>query len=329
MKSPVNIPTNHHFLHQRSPSCNGSTAENNTFNQPAVSSTSCYEPTSVLDLRRSSSPVAAVPDSFNPVPAFSGVSSEEPSFQWDGHVLPLSSDDWDSMMWALEEKDNSAPLSKSLPQFGPHGPQSPNFSHLTAPDSFFGSSPHSVPAFNHPSAASWNHSPTYFNLSNNFHQIGSNGGEGIEFDCSQLDQLFQAAGCLESNESQSALTILARLNQRLQFPMGKPLQRAAFYFKEALLSLLTGSNRIDCSLSSSEIVYKIRAYKALWEISPVVQFANFTANQALFEAVDGAMFIHIIDFEIGLGGQWASFMQEIASNSSSRASLEFDLKLIS
>nr|DAD32277.1 TPA_asm: hypothetical protein HUJ06_011128 [Nelumbo nucifera] len=64
------------------------------------------------------------------------------------------------------------------------------------------------------------------------------------------------------------------------------------------------------SLSLSEIVYKIIAYKALWEISPVVQFVNFIANQVLFEAIEGAMFIHIIDFRIGIGDQWASFMQE-------------------
>uniref|UniRef100_A0A803PPC8 Scarecrow-like protein 6 n=1 Tax=Cannabis sativa TaxID=3483 RepID=A0A803PPC8_CANSA len=41
------------------------------------------------------------------------------------------------------------------------------------------------------------------------------------------------------------------------------------------------------------------------------QFVNFTSNQALLEALDSADRIHIVDFDIGFGAQWASFMQEL------------------
>ncbi|KAK9927534.1 hypothetical protein M0R45_024715 [Rubus argutus] len=40
-------------------------------------------------------------------------------------------------------------------------------------------------------------------------------------------------------------------------------------------------------------------------------FVNFTCNQALLEAVSEADQIHIVDFDIGFGAHWASFMQEL------------------
>jgi hypothetical protein len=45
-------------------------------------------------------------------------------------------------------------------------------------------------------------------------------------------------------------------------------------------------------------------------------FTQFTANQALLESLEGSPpFVHVIDFDIGLGGQYASFMREIAEKS--------------
>lgn len=52
------------------------------------------------------------------------------------------------------------------------------------------------------------------------------------------------------------------------------------------------------------LVSKIGAYKSFSEILPL-KFANFTCNQALLEAMGGYDLIHIIDFEIGYGGQHA------------------------
>lgn len=47
-------------------------------------------------------------------------------------------------------------------------------------------------------------------------------------------------------------------------------------------------------------------------------FSHFTTNQALLEALNGSSFIHIVDFDIGFGGQYASFMKEIAEKAESR-----------
>ncbi|KAI6695378.1 hypothetical protein NL676_023088 [Syzygium grande] len=146
---------------------------------------------------------------------------------------------------------------------------------------------------------------------------GWNGGLGPDF----FGELIQAAECFDSSELQLAQMILARLNQRLRSPAGKPLQRAAFYFKEAFQSLLllqSGSNRAPARLSSwPDIVQTIRAYKAFSGNSPISMFTQFTAIQALLESFDGSMLFHVVDFDIGFGGHYASFMKEIAERADS------------
>lgn len=127
-----------------------------------------------------------------------------------------------------------------------------------------------------------------------------------------LNQLIEASEQIGSGNFVHAQGILARLNHQL-LPVGKPLQRAAFYFKEALQLLLLHLNNPPLSKSPTpfDSVFKMGAYKYLSEISPLLQFSNFTLNQALLEALEDADFIHIIDFDIGFGVQWASFMQEL------------------
>ncbi|CAL9772844.1 unnamed protein product [Musa acuminata subsp. burmannicoides] len=136
------------------------------------------------------------------------------------------------------------------------------------------------------------------------------------------DQLFKAAELIEVGNTVSARGILARLNHQLPFPVGKPLLRSAFYFKEAL-HLLAGHsphpppplpNRI---LTPLDVVLKLGTYKTFSDVSPIVQFAIFTCIQPLLEALDGARCIHIIDFDIGVGMQWSVFMQELAQQWSS------------
>lgn len=73
------------------------------------------------------------------------------------------------------------------------------------------------------------------------------------------------------------------------------------------------NNTSTFNSSPYNLVFKIGAYKAFSEISPLVQFTNFTSNQAILEALDGFDRIHIVDFDIGYGGQWASLIHELAS----------------
>ncbi|KAJ4727174.1 Scarecrow-like protein [Melia azedarach] len=138
-----------------------------------------------------------------------------------------------------------------------------------------------------------------------------------------IDQVFKAAELIETGNPVLAQGILARLNHQLSSPIGKPFQRAAFYFKEALQSLLhMNSTNSTSTLSTYNIIFKISAYKSFSEISPILQFANFTCNQALLEAFEGCSRIHIIDFDIGYGGQWASLMQELVLRSEGTPSLK-------
>lgn len=125
------------------------------------------------------------------------------------------------------------------------------------------------------------------------------------------DQLYSAAELILAGNFSHAQGILARLNHQLS-PMAKPFQRAAFYFKEALqIPLLISSNSMPRSPNPFDGMFKMGAYKVLSEVSPLIQFMNFTANQTILEAIEDAEQIHIVDFDIGFGAQWASFMQEL------------------
>ncbi|KAK8515231.1 hypothetical protein V6N13_139793 [Hibiscus sabdariffa] len=139
-----------------------------------------------------------------------------------------------------------------------------------------------------------------------------------------FELLYKAAEFVGTGNFSHAQGILARLNHQLS-PVGKPLQRAAFYFKEAL-QLLLMNNSVSpppprCP-APFDIIFKMGAYKIFSEVSPLIQFVNFTCNQALLEALDGADRIHIVDFDIGFGAQWASYMQELPLRSRGAPSLK-------
>ncbi|KAL9385651.1 hypothetical protein Peur_022661 [Populus x canadensis] len=136
-----------------------------------------------------------------------------------------------------------------------------------------------------------------------------------------INPICQAAELIENRNPVLAQGILARLNHQLSLPIGKPYQRTAFYFKDALQLLLHSSsnNSID---TACNLIFKIGAYKSFSEISPILQFANFTCNQVLLEAFEGFERIHIVDFDIGYGGQWASLMQELALKTGGAPSLK-------
>ncbi|KAF8012917.1 hypothetical protein BT93_I0931 [Corymbia citriodora subsp. variegata] len=136
-----------------------------------------------------------------------------------------------------------------------------------------------------------------------------------------VDQLYKAVELIESGNPVHAQGILARLNHQLS-PIGKPFIRAAFYVKEALQLLLQTNSTNPLAYSPFSLIYKIGAYKSFSEISPVLQFANFTCNQAFLEALEGYDRVHILSFDVGYGGQWASLMQELALRNKGSCSLK-------
>ncbi|KAL6986035.1 hypothetical protein U1Q18_019402 [Sarracenia purpurea var. burkii] len=139
------------------------------------------------------------------------------------------------------------------------------------------------------------------------------------------DQLYNAAELILAGNFSHAQGILARLNHQLS-PVSKPFQRVSFYFKEALqLALLMPNSATSLpprTPTPLDGMFKMGAYKLLTEISPLLQFMNFTSNQCLLEALDDAEHVHVMDFDIGFGAQWASFMQELPGRNRGTPSLK-------
>ncbi|XP_062205905.1 scarecrow-like protein 6 [Phragmites australis] len=131
-----------------------------------------------------------------------------------------------------------------------------------------------------------------------------------------VDQLAAATRLAEAGDAFGAREILARLNYRLPAAptAGTPLLRSAFYFKEALRLALSPTGEAPTLPASTpyDVVLKLGAYKAFSEVSPVLQFAHLTCVQAVLDELGSASCIHVLDFDIGMGEQWASLMQELA-----------------
>ncbi|KAK1422134.1 hypothetical protein QVD17_25037 [Tagetes erecta] len=133
------------------------------------------------------------------------------------------------------------------------------------------------------------------------------------------NELIRLTDCFETQSFHLAEVILTELNQRLRSPVGKAFHRSAFYFKEAIQSLFNGTIRSFVqSCTSFEIVQVIKAYKTFSTVSPIPMFSSFTANQTILDEVNGAMIVHVIDFDIGFGGQWASFLKAVVEKAEAR-----------
>ncbi|KAJ0239876.1 hypothetical protein HA466_0225950 [Hirschfeldia incana] len=135
-----------------------------------------------------------------------------------------------------------------------------------------------------------------------------------------IEQLFNAAELISTTTGDHTILaqgILARLNHHLSYNNNNnnnknpPFQRAASHITESLLSL-TNNNSSPPLISPENLILRIAAYRTFSETSPFLQFVNFTANQSILEL--GFDRIHIIDFDVGYGGQWSSLMQELARN---------------
>ncbi|KAL9244604.1 hypothetical protein vseg_018366 [Gypsophila vaccaria] len=57
---------------------------------------------------------------------------------------------------------------------------------------------------------------------------------------------------------------------------------------------------------------RFSSYLTLNQVTPFIRFTHLTANQAILEAVEGCMAIHILDMEIMHGVQWPPLLQAIA-----------------
>ncbi|PON67672.1 GRAS transcription factor [Parasponia andersonii] len=126
-----------------------------------------------------------------------------------------------------------------------------------------------------------------------------------------LKALIDCARLVES-ESERAVKSLIHLKESVS-EQGDPTERVTFHFAEALY------NRVSLEKSPSSAMFAAASedftlsYNVLNDACPYSKFAHLTANQAILEATERASKIHIVDFGIVQGVQWAALLQALAT----------------
>ncbi|ERN17487.1 scarecrow-like protein 4 isoform X1 [Amborella trichopoda] len=123
-----------------------------------------------------------------------------------------------------------------------------------------------------------------------------------------LLSLVDAARTVHSDPGHAAAS-LAEL-RRSAPDSGSPTERLVSYFAEALIERLDPTGHPVAQFSAEESTL---CYKALNDACPFSKFAHLTANQAILEAMETADSIHIVDFGIVQGVQWAALLQALAT----------------
>ncbi|KAK3008662.1 hypothetical protein RJ639_015043 [Escallonia herrerae] len=117
---------------------------------------------------------------------------------------------------------------------------------------------------------------------------------------------------VSDSDPENALKSLIRLRKSVS-ELGDPTERVAFYFTEALHCRISGEAEKTATISATPSEDFTLAYKALNDACPYSKFSHLTANQAILEATEKATKIHIVDFGIVQGVQWAALLQALAT----------------
>lgn len=127
-----------------------------------------------------------------------------------------------------------------------------------------------------------------------------------------LKALMDCARLVES-EPDRAVKSLIRLRESVS-EQGDPFERVAFHFAEALYSRVSVQSEKKSSAMYDAVSEDFTLpYKVLNDACPYSKFAHLTANQAILEATERASKIHIVDFGIVQGIQWAALLQALAT----------------
>ncbi|KAH8503557.1 hypothetical protein Peur_067291 [Populus x canadensis] len=131
-----------------------------------------------------------------------------------------------------------------------------------------------------------------------------------------LKALVECAQLVESKADQ-AVKSLVKLKD-LASENGDPVERAGFYFAEGLCRrVAVGELDVLKNFDQTSEEFTL-SYKALNDACPYSKFAHLTANQAILEATEKASKIHIVDFGIVHGVQWAALLQALATRSAGK-----------
>lgn len=122
---------------------------------------------------------------------------------------------------------------------------------------------------------------------------------------------------LAESEPDRAVKSLICLRESVS-DQGNPTERVGFYFTEALHSRLSLQAEKSLTIVETSCEDFTLSYKALNDACPYAKFAHLTANQAILEATETASMIHIVDFGIVQGVQWAALLQALATRTAGK-----------
>ncbi|KAL7136182.1 hypothetical protein ABFS83_10G012300 [Erythranthe nasuta] len=152
--------------------------------------------------------------------------------------------------------------------------------------------------------------------------------QGMEVDnhLSLLNLIVAYAEVMDRNQEITGLSeVIGRSIIKKVNPFGGPTERVLYYMFEHLNKK---SNHNYLKEESFKNFYP--AFKAFYQIFPYGKFAHLVANSAVMESLPSdAEIIHLIDFDIGEGVQWASFIEAIKHHRRTEVrvtSIKFDEK---
>ncbi|KAG0458451.1 hypothetical protein HPP92_023608 [Vanilla planifolia] len=146
-------------------------------------------------------------------------------------------------------------------------------------------------------------------------------GDSVPSNSKSTPFLFKSLlDCARIVDSEPDLAANAIMQVRdLSSNRGNPNERIAFYFAEALYQRLSASETTSLSNDFSEEEMTL-SYTAFNDACPYSKFVHLTTNQAILEATESADSIHIVDFGISHGVQWAALLQALATRPTGKPS---------
>ncbi|KAJ8532046.1 hypothetical protein K7X08_011969 [Anisodus acutangulus] len=135
-----------------------------------------------------------------------------------------------------------------------------------------------------------------------------------------LGLLLQCAECVAMENLDEAGNLLPEIAE-FSSPYGSSAERVAAYFAEALSARIISSHlRVysPLNLNGLTLTHSQKLFTALQSyntISPLVKFSHYTANQAIYQALEGEDHVHVIDLDIMQGLQWPGLFQILSSRS--------------